>query len=674
MTGEAVKIGIGIDTGGTYTDAVLYDFDRKEILASDKALTTKDDLSAGIGNALDGLPTDMIHNAEVIALSTTLATNACVEDKGGRAKLLFIGVQKWVAERVGNDYGLPNPEEIFFLGGETNPRGEVVQEPDWHSFLETSRAWINGVSAVAVVERDAMDNGAVLEKKARDLIREQYGVPVVCGHELYSDLNSMQRGSSILLNARLIPLITEFLEAAMAAIRKRAIHAPVVIVRSDGSLMSESFAARRPVETLLCGPAASAIGGMALAKEKDCLIVDMGGTTTDIALVRNGVPAKAKDGVRVGKWSTFVRGLFVDTVGLGGDSGVRVDDHGEVTLVPTRLIPLSVAATRWPLIVEKLRDLVSTQKKHPLPVHEFYCLSKPVRDQARYAPRELAFCRALANGPLSLREAAEALGTDIYNLDVLRLEEEGVVIRCGLTPTDVMHVKGDFARFSVEAARLGVEFVSSSCGISPDAVVTIVYDLVKKTLYRNIVRVLLEDRYPAFRKAAQDDRLEQLLADSWDMSRNGAKDFLRIAVQTPAALVGIGAPIHLFLPDVAKALQTRCVIPQNAGVANALGAVLGNITATFEILVRPQYTISGIEGYVVFGKDHATRVLEREAATAMAIREAEEAASEEVKRRGATGGVSVESRVVTSAANSRGGTDVLIEIKAVATAVGRIMT
>ncbi len=670
-----MRLGIGIDTGGTYTDAVLYDFDAKQILRSVKALTTKEDLSAGIGNALDGLPADMLQKAEVVALSTTLATNACVEDKGGRARLLFIGVQKWVAELVGHEYGLPEADEILFLGSQTSLQGDVVQEPDWQHLREAGPSWLTGVAAVGVVERDAMDNGAVLEKRARDIIQETFGMPVVCGHELYSDLNSMQRGSSILLNARLIPLIADFLQAAQAAVRTRAIRAPVVIVRSDGSLMSEKFAAHRPVETLLCGPAASAIGGLALAGEKDCLIVDMGGTTTDIAIVKGGAPAQAKDGIRVGRWSTFVRGLFVDTVGLGGDSAVRQDDHGKITLLPNRLVPLSVAATRWPLILDKLRNLVGTEKKHPLPVHEFYCLSRPMRDEAGYSPRELALCQALSRGPLSLREAAAAMGTDIYNLNTHRLEEEGIVARCGLTPTDVMHVKGDFARFNVEAARLGVEFVAASCGISPDALLATVYDLVKKTLFRSIVRVLLEDRYPFFRKASQDDRLERILADSWEAGRNGsAKDFIRFALQTPAALVGIGAPIHLFLPDVARALHTRCVIPENAGVANALGAVLGNITASCEITVKPQYSIDGIEAYVVFGRAGATRVVDQGTATALAIREAESAASEEVRNRGATGGISVESHLVKSAADSASGTEVLIELRAAATAVGRLVT
>jgi len=86
-----MKLGIGIDTGGTYTDAVIYDFDNRKVVAKGKSLTTKENLEIGIGNALDSLPADLIGQASVLSLSTTLATNASVENKGGRAKLVMIG-------------------------------------------------------------------------------------------------------------------------------------------------------------------------------------------------------------------------------------------------------------------------------------------------------------------------------------------------------------------------------------------------------------------------------------------------------------------------------------------------------------------------------------------------------------------------------------------------------
>ena len=125
-----------------------------------------------------------------------------------------------------------------------------------------------------------MKNGAVYEKKAKQAFSRRYDFPLICGHELFSELNSVQRGASTLLNAKLLPVIREFLAAVKASLKARGVDAPLVIVRSDSSLMSEEFSMLRPVETILCGPAASVLGGLKLTGEKDSVIIDMGGTTT----------------------------------------------------------------------------------------------------------------------------------------------------------------------------------------------------------------------------------------------------------------------------------------------------------------------------------------------------------------------------------------------------------
>ena len=204
-------ITLGIDTGGTYTDAVVYDFTSKKILSKAKALTTKEDLSVGIGNALDSLPSELLINVETVALSTTLATNACVENKGGRGKLIFIGVDKRVVTSVGKNYGLPAVDDMIFVDCKTHFDGEIEEEPDWKAFEENTIKELKNLDSVAVVELYAMNNNAIIEKKAKAIIEKSFDFSIICGHELFSDLNSIQRGASALLNARLIPIIREFL-------------------------------------------------------------------------------------------------------------------------------------------------------------------------------------------------------------------------------------------------------------------------------------------------------------------------------------------------------------------------------------------------------------------------------------------------------------------------------
>jgi N-methylhydantoinase A/oxoprolinase/acetone carboxylase beta subunit len=666
--------GIGIDTGGTYTDAVIYDFEHKKILDSAKALTTKEDLSIGIGNALDALSSELLKKTEIASLSTTLATNACVENKGGRAKLLFIDVYKKVVSDVGKSYGLPDVEDIFFFNIDNNiydkSTDKITEETNWDSLIENSKDLLQDADAIAIVELNAIRNNARLEKKAKELLAGKYDVPIICGHELFSDLNSIQRGSSTLLNARLIPIIESFLIAIKTAFRSRDIKAPIIIVRSDGSHMSEKSTSFRAVETLLSGPASSVVGGIELAKEKDCLIIDMGGTTTEMAIVKNGVPVKAKDGVSVGKWRTFVKGINIDTFGLGGDSAIRFDKDGHLLMEPTRLIPLSIAAEKWPVINYKLCELINTKKRHTLLLHEFFFLMKDISNSANYNETERNFCEALKSGPLIFTDAAAAIGTDIYNFEMDRLEKEGVVARCGLTPTDIMHIKGDFTKYNSKAAKLGAEFVAACIGEDVNKLSDMVYDKVKKTLFMNIIGMLLKEKYPYYRRNGLGEDLRVLISESWDMIKH--KDFLNFGFNTPVTLVGIGAPIHIFLPDVAKALGTRCIIPENAGVANALGAVVSNITATCEIEVKPEYSASGINGYIVYGKHQNSYIADKDEAIRIALIEAEKAAREEAIQRGASGEITVTSEVIVDTAEAREKTEIFLGAKAIASAIGGI--
>lgn len=278
-----MTIGIGIDTGGTCTDAVIYDFDTRAVLAKSKALTTREGLSIGIGAAIDALPEALLSRAGIISLSTTLATNACVEDKGGRARLVLIGTSQKVLDWVDakTRYGLGS-ESVLCLN--TRDESGSVCEPDWNLLIKEYNDWLKDADALSVAEANSFENGSAFEKRAKALLEERYGVPVVMASELAGELNVLERGTTALLNARLLPIIKTFMNAVANALSARGIKAPVVMVRSDGSLMAGRLAQQRPVETILSGPAASVLGGRGLSDCPQCLIVDMGGTTTDISI------------------------------------------------------------------------------------------------------------------------------------------------------------------------------------------------------------------------------------------------------------------------------------------------------------------------------------------------------------------------------------------------------
>lgn len=655
-----MKIGIGIDTGGTYTDAVAYDLENRQVLGAAKARTTREDLCVGILEALDGLPKEALTQAELVALSTTLATNACVEDRLGRTRLILLGVDRLILERCGEEYGLPAAEEIVTLDSGTSFYGAVRGTMDWAGFRDAISRGFSDVDAVGIVEQNAMRNGAVIEKEAKKVFSQRYDVPVVCGHELFSELNALQRAASALLNAGLLRCIDEFMTAMDQALLQRGVQATVAVVRSDGSLASREFAAARPVETLLSGPAASVLGGTALTDVRDCVVVDMGGTTTDLALVEHGAPVTELDGVRVGRWRTYVDGLYVKTFGLGGDSAIHYRD-GAPVLESYRVQPLCIAAKKYPQILQNLQALNASGIRHTRFLHEHILLQRKIGDNPRYSETERRLCAALREGPLRLTDAAAAAGTDIYNLDLQRLLCDGVVQVCGLTPTDIMHLRGDFTDYSVEAAHLAAAFVGSNAGMEVETLCDWVYTEIERRIYRAVAAMLLERRDPRLRRHGLSEDLLRLIDDSFDAEPGAVLPVFR----TDLKLLGIGAPIGLFLPAVARRLGTEAVIPPHAGVANALGAVVGGVTDTAAVEIRD----TGIDGYAVYGPEGVRTFRELEDAEAYARTVAEAAARAGALRRGAQEPITVRSEVQRATFRS-GTSDLFLSAKVSAHAAG----
>ena len=642
--------GIGIDTGGTCTDAVIYDFETGAVAASAKTLTTHHDLKIGITEVLHMLPQDLLAECGQAALSTTLATNACVENLGGRGKIIFFGISRKVFNQTWRSYGFRSLDDILLVDCHIVSDPAASEEPDWEAFRKKLPAFLADCDCVSVVQLYAADHGGAYELHAREIIHsfpEFAHMPVILGNTLFADRNAIRRGAGALLNARLVPVVCAFMEAIREVFSSLQLDIPITIIRSDGSQMSEAFAAERPVETLLCGPAASVIGACTLSNAPNALVVDMGGTTTDIAIVKNRIVKRAQDGIQVGDWKTFVKGLYVDTFGLGGDTRIYYDRGGRIRLAKTRVQPLCTLAAEYPQVLEDLRALDASGRLNVVPLHEHFLLLRDIEsedpDHTRFYNSEHALCQALKNGPLSYEKAAAAMEKDIYTADFSRLESARVILRCGLTPTDFMHLRGDFDAYCGEASRLAASFfVRSSEAESVDSLTDTAYDLVTERLYKNIVRILLTTECDPLAKAPFDGQMEALIDYAWQLARNTHRDvnsgrredialgsggsidnrsdtalnsggsidsrsrqdsrslrkssrspsrslhsFLPRIFETRAKLVGVGAPTHIFLPRVAKMLRTQALLPDHAAVANAVGAITGRVIAIAEVEVRP---------------------------------------------------------------------------------------
>lgn len=631
-----MKYGLGIDAGGTYTDAVIYDFDDNKVISSTKSITNKEDLEQSINSVLDKLSMEQLNEVKIVSLSTTLATNSCVEDKGRKATLVLIGCDKNTVKKFGHNYGLPEGEEMIFIEGEHSSDGSVSTPANWEALKYKVSAYKNSTNAFAVVEIGGIYNPE-FEIHAKNLIEEVTGLYTVTSSSITRELNFMKRAASALINAQLIPIINEFLDSVKHNLERRNINAPLVVVRGDGTLMSEEYTRDMPVETLLSGPAASVIGAVNLSERKNCLVVDMGGTTSDLAVITDGMVKFSHKGINIGKWQTGTKSIAMKPIGLGGDSHITFDKYDELFISSRRAVPLCYLADKWPIVLEEMHLIYEENRINTLSLCEFFYLAKEVENTSIYDKWELPIIEALKDGPLSIVLLAEKAGISIYELKTERLERYGIIMRSALTPTDIMHLTGEFTRFNEEAALLGANILASRLNKSLKELIDLINTKVKEKLYLNIIGVLLENESDDFNFRNFSKEAIALLMKGF---KNSKGDNLSIGFSTKYDLVGIGAPIHVFLPDVSKKLNTQCIIPEHAPVANAVGAITGSITVEETIIIKPIYEAQGISKYSCFSSTQCNTFLNYEEAMKWSKEEAERLAYEKALQRG-SGKVSV---------------------------------
>ena len=257
---------LGIDTGGTYTDAVLVN-NADQVVAGVKALTTHSDLAVGIRSALARLPRSELGSVVLVSLSTTLATNAVVEGRGAPVGLILAGYSSAQAERSHIEQIVPD-SHLLLLAGSHDATGSESAPLD----LDTARTavfkWNNNVSAIGVSAIFGVRNPAH-EIMLREMIRTHTNLPVTCGHELASSLDAPRRAVTVAINASLIPFISKLIRSVQEILGNLSVDAPLMVVKGDGSLVRAEIALQRPVETVISGPAASVIGACHLSRSRN---------------------------------------------------------------------------------------------------------------------------------------------------------------------------------------------------------------------------------------------------------------------------------------------------------------------------------------------------------------------------------------------------------------------
>jgi len=579
-----VNLALGIDTGGTYTDAVLVNHDTGGVLAGAKALTTRRDLAAGIRAAMAAVFAESPWTpAEVtlVGLSTTLATNTLAEGQRGAVPLFLIGYERDLMQQYGFEVALSTADVVYVDGGH-DEQGNAVAPLDEEALTAAILARQDTAEAFAVSGYFAVRN-PTHELRARELIEALTGRPVSCGHELTSKLNAVRRATTVALNAHLIAPLTELIGSVQRTLGDWNIAAPLMVVKGDGSLVRAEWAMHRPVETILSGPAASVVGAWHLAGRRDGWVVDVGGTTTDIGALRDGWPILNDEGATIGGWRTMVEAVDVHTAGLGGDSHVRLDGEGRLLIGPRRAVPLCLLASEYPAVAAELcRQAADPPRRRELGAAEFITLGRPA--SGRLAEADEAFLADLAPGPRPLLQINEQKRAGpLLRRQSEALETRGLVRRAAFTPTDALHVLGRFTRWDVEAARSAATVLAGQAGLEVEAFCEQVVAGMARRVATELVSKVCEDagvRPDWEGQPAAGFLLRQALDGRLDAG-------LQCAFSLPWPVVAIGAPVAAYLPQVAARLHTELVIPPHAEVANAVGAVAGGIIQRRQALISP---------------------------------------------------------------------------------------
>ena len=323
---------LGLDVGGTFTDAVIIDAHR--VVATAKRRTTKDNLMNGIGEALDAVLEGYdTSNIEQVTLSTTVVTNTIVEAKEQVVDL-------YVITGPGRNVDDIFPVKPIYLQGYTDHRGIVVER--------TPADAVRGIANMVQV-RSGTDLAAVSAKFGVRNPQEELSITeelkntyhtISNGSLLSGSLNFPRRTISAYFNSAVTPVFTVFKKNVEEALKVRNIIAPLHILKADGGSLPMEHMVSRPVETAFTGPAATVLGLSALGVigNKHTVALDIGGTTTDISLWKHGKPLMTKNGVSIREYPSAVRSFAVTSVGIGGESVVRFK-NGNLTVGPERVGP-----------------------------------------------------------------------------------------------------------------------------------------------------------------------------------------------------------------------------------------------------------------------------------------------------------------------------------------------
>lgn len=540
------KYVIGVDTGGTYTDAVLLDTQARKIVATAKTPTTHFQLAKGIGNAL----VKLLKNARVdpdkiesVAVSSTLATNAVVENKGARVAVVVIGYVK--------HFKLPVKAVVFVKGGH-NIMGEEEEPLEIDYLVQLIEKLRSEVDCYGICSAMSIKNPTheLVTEKAISMLDPK---PVFCSHRISQQAGMEERAATAGLHAKLMPIMADFVAGVENALENENLDCAANVIGGNGQPLATTTAIEEAALTVASGPACSAhFGATHCRNDETALVVDVGGTTTDIAMIKNGEVVLSAEGCQIGQWKTHIAAVDMQTAGIGGDSLVQIETKQGIIVGPSRVVPL-VMATKIP----DLRNWLGKNDSCKLIMPSSTCNSSTTKHNNNQIVELL-----LNQGPVTAAQIRKATGLGGIPLEkqLEDLARKQLIEETGFTPTDALHVLGKISFGDQKKSHQGAEILGSALQLSGEEFARRVLEKTKEKIENQIIDYIVRHYW--------DKSLASFIS-----ARNNSPA-LKVDFSLTLPLIGIGAAARYLLPGVAENLKTSVVFPENCEVGNAAGAAL----------------------------------------------------------------------------------------------------
>lgn len=556
-----MQYSLGIDAGGTYTDAVIIRNSDKKVVASYKALTTYPELLTGIENAIDGLDPQYLKDIKLVSVSTTLATNTILEKTGYPVGLILVG-----------NYLVPQDtsvqEYVMVRGGHT-ATGAEAEALDIEAVTEFVNRVKDNVSAFAVSSYFSVRNPEH-ELQIKDYIIKATGMPVVCGHELSQDLGAYDRGITAYLNAQLIPIARQFIDAIVSDIERRGITAKLMMLKCDGSLINIKEAIQKPIESIFTGPAASLVGASFLSERDTCAVIDVGGTSTDVSLLYKGLPELCEDGAKVGGWNTKVKAIRMETSAMGGDSHVWIKNR-KINIGPRRVIPLCVAAVQYPGFKETLkmgRTPARVELGENVQPTKFFV--RTGKEPVKLSSYEQEILSTIGQEPVSISDIYWRFGRPVSVEHLDYLIQKRLVQAIGFTPTDALHILGEYDEWDKEASVIGATIMSRLVQMNEQELAEHIKREVAYNMALNLMSYML--------KGVEGKEIEKILRGEF---------FSKFRLSVPVVL--LGGPVKAYVEQMQNIIDAEILLPPFAEVGNAVGALVGQGVKRIQVLIKAVY-------------------------------------------------------------------------------------